>query len=310
MIRGLGIAGLVAVLGFGAWWLLAGSGVQDWAMAGQRQFQSDLAKVLRALKSGESGALAALIGVAFGYGLLHAIGPGHGKFVIGGYGVARTVPMGRLAGIALAAALMQASVAVGLVYGALGVLGWTRAQVAGAEAEVFAPLGQVMMAAIGLWLVWRGARGLMRAMAPPVCAPKPPGLFRAYHAKPSAPEPCADCGQVHGVSLDDVMRAATWKDAVLVVLAIGVRPCSGALMLLVLTWQLGIGWAGVAGAFAMALGTGAVTVLVAALAVGVRQGGTRALPALARLRVFAPVLELSVGVLVVVVALLLGARGG
>lgn len=311
ILRALAGLGLSVGLALLVLWALGGiAALESWAMAGQRQFQSELAAVLRRLRAGEAGALAALMGVAFAYGVLHAAGPGHGKVVIGGYGVARRVPLLRLSVIALAAALMQGTVAVALVYGGIGVMGWTRAQIGGIEKQVFVPIGQVLIAGIGLWLIWRGLIGLRRSLRPQVCAPKGPGLFAAYHDSPKAADTCPDCGHRHGPTLAEVQAVTGWKDAVILISGIGIRPCSGALMLLVLTWQIGLGAAGVAGAYAMALGTGAVTVLVAALAVWAREGGRTSLAGLSRWRWLGAVLELAVGGVILAVAFTVLSRAG
>ena len=110
-----------------------------------------------------------------------------------------------------------------------------------------------------------------------------------------------------------------WRDAALLVGGIALRPCSGALFVLVLTWQLGIAAAGVIGAFVMGAGTAAVTVAVAALAVWAREGvleglHRRLLPRTApgggRWARTVPVLELAVGGTIALAALGLLLRGG
>ena len=157
---GLGVVLAVSLL---ILWLTGGfAALQAWILAGQREIQSSLAAAVRAIKRQQPGALAALLTVCFSYGFLHAAGPGHGKVVIGGFGLGRRVPLLTLSAISLAASLAQAAVAVGFVYAGVALLGWTREQAHGVADDIMAPVGTLAIVGVGLWLMWRGLRGLQR----------------------------------------------------------------------------------------------------------------------------------------------------
>jgi ABC-type nickel/cobalt efflux system permease component RcnA len=306
MSRVVLVAGTVLALAFGLVWLLGGlDPVQAWVLEQQRQVQNALAGAVRAIKGGQPGAVLGLLSVCFAYGFLHAAGPGHGKLVIGGYGMARRVPFVRLAGVALASSLAQAAVAVGLVYAVVALLGLGRSQAEGLAEEVMAPLGTLMVAGVGLWLVWRGVAGLRAQGA------QSSGSHHHHHhahadhhdhAPHSHGAVCDTCGHAHGPTVEEVQHLTGWRDTLALVAGIAMRPCSGALFLLILTWQLGIASAGIVGTFAMGLGTAMVTIGVAAMAVWAREGALASLPGQGAAR-FLPWFEIIAGLVVAVAAL-------
>lgn len=268
-----------------------------WAVEGQQAAQGALARGLRALRAGEPGALATLMGVCFAYGFFHAVGPGHGKLVIGGYGAARRVGLWRLSAIALVSSLAQAATAIALVGAGLWLLGWSREQMTGLAEEVFQPLSFALIAAIGLWLVLRGGRALARFGAPA----DGPAHHGAGHAHGPG-EPCGSCGHAHAPDPEAVARIGSIRDAALLVGAVAVRPCTGALFVLILTAGMGAFPAGIAGAIAMGLGTASVTIAVAIAAVTMREGALASLPGAAALARAQPLIEIGAGLLIALVA--------
>src|SRR5690606_14788747 len=140
MRRALILAGLPVAVLLGLLWLAGGfDGLLRAAAAAQREMQDALAGAVRAIRAGQPGAVLGLLAVSFGYGVLHAVGPGHGKALIGAYGLARRVPVLRLSALALVSSVAQAAVAVALVYGLVALLGLTR-QAATGLAEGVVPL--------------------------------------------------------------------------------------------------------------------------------------------------------------------------
>jgi ABC-type nickel/cobalt efflux system permease component RcnA len=277
------LGALVGLCLLGLWALGGLEGFTAWAAASQREAQNALARALRALRAGEAGALVALLGVCFAYGFFHAAGPGHGKVLIAGYGVARRVGMLRLMGVAVASSLAQATTAVILVYAGVFVLNLTREAMVGLAEDVFAPLSYGAIGLIGVWLAWRGARKLWTA--------------RVVHHHHDHHEHGESCGHTHGPSVGDVAGLTGWRDTAMLIGGIAIRPCTGALFLLILCWRMGIDAAGIAGAYAMGLGTATITVAVAGLSVWAREGALMALAG-GRLSRAAPVIELGAGLVV------------
>ncbi|MFN3823022.1 MAG: nickel/cobalt transporter [Pseudorhodobacter sp.] len=335
MPRSLILAGVVVVA---AVLVFLGTGGMDllsaWAAAGQREAQNALAGALRSLRAGEPGAFGALIGLAFAYGVFHAAGPGHGKVLIGGYGMAERVRLGPLVAIAIASSLAQATTAVVLVYAGVLVLNLTRETMVGVTEEIFAPASYAAIGLIGVWLAWRGARKLWRqspALGARIAAAEGPGGALAHaavdphhhaaaqgsHSRHDAQHDPAQgdharhhhhdhddtcgCGHRHAPTMAEVARVNTFRDALVLIAGVAIRPCTGALFLLILTWRMGIDAVGIAGAYAMGLGTASITVAVAVLAVWAREGTILALSG-GRLARAVPLIEFGAGLAVALIS--------
>ena len=294
IIAALVIAALAA-------WLWLGNGADQlarWAADGQREAQTALARGLRALRAGEPGAMIALLSMCFAYGFFHAVGPGHGKILIGGYGVARQVSMVRLSVLALVSSLAQAATAVILVYSGVLLFNWSRERMEGLADTLLAALSYGAIALIGAWLAYRGLRTLWRSFRPAHDHHHTHDHDHSGHS-----HVCDTCGHSHGPSIEEVAKVSSLRDALVLVGAIAIRPCTGALFLLILTWRMDIQVAGILGAFAMGLGTASVTVVVALMAVVFRSGALEALSEGQTARRALGTVELIAGVVIAMLAL-------
>lgn len=287
----LTLATFVVITLFAWFWYMGGfDRLSLWAAVQQRDFQNTIAGALRSARAGEVGAVTALLGACFAYGVVHAAGPGHGKVLIGGYGFARKVSMIKLSAIALAASLAQAVTAVVLVYTGVLILDLGRQALVGMTEAIMAPISYGAIALIGLWLVWRGARKLF------------PRADVHDHAHEGDSAVCSSCGHAHGPSLTQVEQTSSLREALILIAGIAIRPCIGALFVLIITWQMGIAGLGIAGAFAMAFGTALITIFVGLAAGGLRGGALAGLSDSVHLARGVAAVELLAGGVVVFIA--------
>jgi nickel/cobalt transporter (NicO) family protein len=75
------------------------------------------------------------------------------------------------------------------------------------------------------------------------------------------------CGHSHGPTPDQLAGPGGWKRGLVAIFAVGLRPCSGAILVLVFALAQGIFWAGVAATFVMGLGTAITVAAIATLTV-------------------------------------------
>ncbi|MFK7942684.1 MAG: nickel/cobalt transporter [Paracoccaceae bacterium] len=293
LVLGLGLA-VFAALAIWFWWSGTSAEVSQWAVAQQREFQNELARGVMAARRGEPGIVWTVILASGLYGFVHALGPGHGKFLIGSAGLASRAQARTMAGLAIGSALAQGLTAVALVYGGLGLLSFGARQAEAITNDILIPASYAMIVAIGAVLVWRGVRGAMRARRKSVATA---GHRDHHHHHHHEHDDDCGCGHRHGPTVDEVAGLKGWRDAFALIAAIAVRPCTGAVIVLVIAWQTALYGLGLAAVFAMALGTGAFTALVALASVYTREASFTA-GGDTRLSMVAPALQMIAGAVV------------
>ncbi len=271
-----------------------------WAAGEQRDFQNQIARSLRAARAEQPEAVATLLTVCFAYGFFHAIGPGHGKVLIGGYGLGRQVAFWRLSAISVLSSLGQAVTAIVLVYAGVLVFQMSRESLIGTTERVMAPISYGAIAAIGIWLVLRAVRSFARQHRNSQSSARHHHDHHDHHHHDQGE--CSECGHRHGPSPEEVANVGSLREALVLIAGIAARPCTGALFVLILTWQMGIAMVGIAGAFAMALGTATVTTLVGWTSFGLRGGLLASASATRFVSVLAPTIELVAGLIIAVIA--------
>ena len=248
-------------------------GVSGWILAQEAGFYRLLSGAVRAAK--QSGAAAwGLAGLSLAYGIFHAAGPGHGKMVIASYMLANERALRRGLVIAFGAALLQGFSAVAIVgIGALDFKATAKHMTAAANAVEIASYAGI--AVLGVALVYVKGAALLSAWraAPAMAAGGPDPVFAAAD--------CADhvhgpgCAHFHAPDPRTLGAGFSWKTALLTMMAAGSRPCSGAILVLVFALAQGIFSAGVFAVAAMSLGTAITTAALASAAVLAKSAAVR-----------------------------------
>jgi nickel/cobalt transporter (NicO) family protein len=77
-------------------------------------------------------------------------------------------------------------------------------------------------------------------------------------------------GHAHGPEPEELAGPGGWRRGLSAIVAVGLRPCSGAIIVLVFALAQGLFWAGIASTFVMGLGTAITVTAIATLAVGAK----------------------------------------
>jgi nickel/cobalt exporter len=281
-------------------------GIVEWLLTKQSEFYREMSSTIRAAKS-DGAAVWTLLAISFAYGIFHAAGPGHGKAVIASYLFANQETARRGIVLSFASALMQSFVAVVIVGVCAWLLNATAKTMCSAE-KVIEIASYALIAAFGARLVWTKGGGFIRALQqarPPQAAPAM--ALAAHHdhaghghdhhhhhrdhshahAHAAHHDHAHDhhdhghdhdhvhvhdehCGHSHGPDPSELAGPGGWRRGFGAIFAVGIRPCSGAILVLVFALAQGLFWAGIAATFVMGLGTAITVATIALIAVSAK----------------------------------------
>ena len=245
-------------------------GFAGWILAKQAEFYRMLSGLIRAAKADGSAAYT-LLGVSFLYGVFHAAGPGHGKAVISSYLVANNETWRRGIVLSFASAILQAFTAIAVVGVAAVLLGAT-AKAMGNTVRVIEIVSYTLILLIGLRLLWVKGRAFLQALGGGRGHHHDHGHEHGHHHHHDHEHEQEASAWSHGHTPEpSELAGGHWlKRGLTAIVAVGLRPCSGAIIVLVFALAQGLFWIGVASTFVMGLGTAITVAAIATLAVGAR----------------------------------------
>lgn len=211
----------------------------------QREVNQQMSGLLKAVAENPTKAGGSLLAFSFLYGVLHALGPGHGKIVITTWLATHPSKLKSSIGLTLASSLLQGGVAIGLVVVVLSLLQLPARQLH--MSSFWLEKGSyALVGVLGLILCWRALKKLRALLKKPTFKSFTPHHVHDAHC---------GCGHQHLPTQEQLQSGDDWRARLMIVLSMGMRPCSGAIMVLLFSKVIGVfGW-GMLSALAMAAGT-------------------------------------------------------
>lgn len=232
----------------------------------QKSINQQMSALLRDVAENPARTGWSLLSFSFLYGVLHALGPGHGKVVITTWLATHPSRLKSSLKLTFAASLLQGGVAIGLVTVVLGVLALPSRQLH--QSSFWLEKGSYLLVGIlGLMLCGRALRNLKSAL-------RKPGRFTSFTPHHVHSDNCG-CGHQHLPTQQQLDAGDDWRARAMIVLSMGMRPCSGAIMVLLFSKVIGVYSWGMLSALTMAAGTSITISGLAFLVHGFRQLAVR-----------------------------------
>jgi nickel/cobalt transporter (NicO) family protein len=135
-----------------------------------------------------------------------------------------------------------------------------------------------LIAAFGARLVWTKGGAFIGALQSAQPRPALVGIVHHHghghthhhHDRHDAHVHDEHCGHSHGPDPVELAGPGGWRRGLSAIFTVGIRPCSGAILVLVFALSQGLFWAGVTATFVMGLGTAITVATIAVMAVSAK----------------------------------------
>jgi nickel/cobalt exporter len=256
------------------WWTL-------YVLPVLKSIEDGLENTVRDIKNGE-GLLAILIffGIVFAYGVIHVIGPGHGKVLVSTYIISNDVKAPKIFSMTGLIALLHGGITTVIVLAAVFLLNVVLTTFLDDATFVLQAVSFSLITLFGLYILlngvfhdWFHKHNLSTCQDPHCSHPEhhhgqhhdhehqnepPQGESQAQHepmfVPPADPQQSLDQfqSQKHHVRAEQDKTLGFWG----VVFSVGIVPCTGTMALLIVTVNFNIVLLGVLGMLVMSLGMG------------------------------------------------------
>ncbi len=293
--------GALALVGYGLW--LQWPTILMTSIHWQKQIVNQMSDLLY-LTQQNAASMWSLAEISFLYGIFHSLGPGHGKVVVSTYLATHNTKIKIGIYITMISALVQALTAIALVSAVLFVIEASMRQLNGVVNQFFhASYAGVFL--LGIYIVWQGLNQWRNSHR----------HSHAHHLEHPHHHHSHDadcgCGHKHIASATELNHATSIKEYAAMVLSIGLRPCTGAILVLFFANLADVYWLGMLSSLVMAVGTAITTASIALLTVSGRKFVRYYLKDSLSPRInIWPLLRVCAGLLLVFISVVLFSQGG
>lgn len=243
--------------------------IMQFSINAQRSLNQLLAEQLKQTKVNPLISGLMLVTISFTYGVLHATGPGHGKVIISTYIATHPLRLKKSLVLTLCASLLQGIVAIILVSFVLGLLHLSTKHLQQSNMWI-EKLSYLFIVLLGTFLFIRTIKQLLhnkhiKQKPLLIKSIRPLTTKNSFIIKSTKQSNVQTnhCGCGHKHMLSDTDLQGSYRSIFLVIIAMGIRPCSGAILILLLASLLNVYFWGVISTLAMSLGTSLTISIIA-----------------------------------------------